>query len=200
MKKIITVFIISLLIFGCEEKMPLTFDYGTIQNNAYKNTFFNLELPVNPRWTVVKGFKRNIEKKVKPADIKLTKLFAAYQSDPGIKSPNRIRAFNPSIVINTENINDRADFKKASDYFKQTKTLLSKTTMTVEIVDEDESVDIDEQTFSFLQTKNTSGSVPVFQDYYVTLKHGFILVMILKYDNDTNKQEVYKMFDQLKIE
>src|ERR1041385_3488753 len=47
-------FLLAIILLGCNNSnnIPENFDYGKVENGAYKNNFFDLELPIPAGWNV----------------------------------------------------------------------------------------------------------------------------------------------------
>lgn len=212
MKKIFSLLVISVLFFGCKktEKAPFFFDHGTVNDGVYDNTFFKFKLPINPDWyildknetkniykqgnKIVAGDNESLKEQLEASQVNLAKLFTAFKDQPGFSL-----TFNPSIIINAENVKKIPRIKGASDYFAQAKELMSKSTMKITYLEEKYDIEIGSQDFGLLRTLNTTGDIAITQDYYATVKNDFVLLIILSYDTEETKKEVYAMFDKLKI-
>lgn len=213
MKKVISLLFIGLIVCNCKKgvNVPLSFDFGSIENGIYDNTFFKFKFPVNPDWyildnnetdrlyeignEVASGDNESLKKTLDASQINLAKLFTAFREQPGTNI-----SFNPSIIINAENLKNSLTIKTNSDYLIQAKKLLAQTQMQIEFIEEKDKVKIGSQNFGFIKLENTleTGEV-VTQDYYYTLKEGFVLLIIMSYVEDEGKTEVYNMFNKLKI-
>ena len=212
MKKALSFSLIVLVLLACknEVNMPSSFDYGSIENSVYENTFFKFKLPINPKWYVldneetdavykmgndiVAGENESLKENLIAADINLAKLVTAFKEQPGTSY-----SFNPSLVINAENLKSAPLVKTTAQYIDLAKNLLNQSNMQLKYIDEKDKVKIGSQDFAFIQLENSFDGIVVTQDYYCTLKNGFVLLFIMSYIEDTGKAEVYNMFDNLKI-
>ena len=212
MKKALSFSLIVLVLLACknEVNMPSSFDYGSIENGVYENTFFKFKLPINPKWYVldneetdavykmgndiVAGENESLKENLIAADINLAKLVTAFREQPGTSY-----SFNPSLVINAENLKSAPLVKTTAQYIDLAKNLLNQSNMQLKYIDEKDKVKIGSQDFAFIQLENSFDGIVVTQDYYCTLKNGFVLLFIMSYIEDTGKAEVYNMFDNLKI-
>ncbi|WP_203258913.1 hypothetical protein [Hyunsoonleella ulvae] len=212
MRKIVYVVIVFLFAFGCKKEVnvPESFDYGKIENNTYKNMFFQFSFPVKSDWYVLDneenerlhklgteiatGENEKLRKSLEASDINLAKLFTAFREAPGTNV-----AFNPSIIVNAENLKNAFGVKTNEDYLEVSKKLLLQTAMQINFIEEKKSIKIGSQDFVYVRLENTFNEIVVTQDYYITTKNNFALIFILSYVDDTGKNEVYEMFDKLKI-
>ncbi|MCF7560187.1 hypothetical protein L3X39_06010 [Sabulilitoribacter multivorans] len=212
MRKAVYLVLISVLILGCKKDVnkPQVFDYGTIENGVYSNTFFGFKLPVNDTWYVLNNDEANnvykegnkiaagdnssLKEILSASDINLAKLFTAFREEPGTSM-----FYNPSLLINAENLNNAANIKSTSDYLREAKKILNQTQMQIQLMEEKENVKIGSQNFGYIKLKNTFEEQDIIQDYYVTIKNGFALAIIMSYVEEEGKNEVYTMFDALEI-
>ncbi len=212
MKKIIHVSIICLLVFGCKKNVnvPLSFDYGYVKEGVYDNTYFKFKLPVNPDWYVLNneeaeelyesgkdiasGDNESLKKALDASMINVAKLFNVFKSEPGT-----VTTFNPSIIINAENLKNYPNVDTPEKYLDQAKEMFRQSAMDIEYIEEKKDVHIGSQDFVFMSVKNKTYGVEVLQDYYVTLKERFAVAFIMSYMTEADKKELYEMFNKLKI-
>lgn len=211
MKKIVGLLLV-LVLFSCNKKanVPMTFDYGSIENGIYDNTFFKFKLPINQEWYVLDNKEANevykignevasgedefLKKKMTASQINVAKLVTTFRVAPGTNI-----TFNPSLIINAENLNNSPQIKSVNDYLSVAKQLLGKTAMNIEYLEEKDLVKIGSQDFGFLKLENKFNETSILQDYYVTLKKGFAISFIMSYTNEDEKEMLYEMFNELKI-
>ncbi len=212
MKKIACVVLIGLLVFSCKKatNVPLSFDYGSIKDGVYDNTFFKFKFPVNTNWYVLNneeanqlyevgndvaaGDKEALKKTLEASAINMAKLFSAFKYKPGANTD-----FNPSLLVNAENLKDAPEVDTPEKYLIEAKKILNETAMDIEYVEEKHKVKIGSQNFEFIKLKNKGYGYDITQDYYVTVKRGFAISFIMSYTTEADKETVYKMFDKLKI-
>ena len=62
MRKIIVLVLVSIAVLSCKktESMPLSFDYGSIENGVYDNNYFKFKLPINPDWNLLNNEEANV--------------------------------------------------------------------------------------------------------------------------------------------
>ena len=211
MRKLLYLLMFTFIGISCKNfNVPLSFDYGSVENGVYDNTFFKFKFPVNDDWYVLNedeakaiyklgndyasGNNKSLKKILDASQIKVAKLFTAFKTKPGTSYD-----FNPSILINAENLNLTPLVKTTSQYVVQTKKTISQTAMQINYVEEKENVRIGSQNFYYTKLLNSINGAVINQDYFVTIKNEFALSIILSYTTEEDKILLYNMFDNLKI-
>jgi len=212
MKKVVSVLLIVFVIISCNKKtnVPMSFDYGSIENGIYDNTFFKFKLPINSEWYVLdneeadavykignefaSGDNKSLKKKLSASQINVAKLLTVFREEPGTNI-----TYNPSIIVNAENLNNSPQVKSVNDYLSIAKKLLNNTAMDIEYLEQKDLVKIGSQDFGFLKIENKFNGTNIIQDYYVALKKGFAVSFIMSYTNEEEKDMLYEMFNKLKI-
>jgi hypothetical protein len=213
MKNTFYLLIVVALLSACNKSkgIPEHFDYGHVENGVYDNAFFKFKFPVDTTWSVLNE-KENAaiyelgekyiakdndayQKELKKAiEINVAKMLAVFKYKLGSTTN-----FNPSIVINAENLRENPDVNTSIDYLRFAKKALDQTAMQIEYVEEKHKVKLGTENFGFLKLKNTLNGYEITQDYYVLLRHGFAVSFTLSYTNAEDKAEIYGMIDKLKI-
>ncbi|NMH88690.1 hypothetical protein [Flavivirga algicola] len=212
MRKFVSVLIVVLLVSGCKKNVnvPLSFDYGSVKDGVYDNTFFKFRLPVDPDWymlntdeadqiyktgnDLVSGDNESLKKTLDASMVNIAKLLSVFRSQPGTTID-----FNPSILINAENLRSFPNVDTPKKYIIQAKELIRQSGMDIEYIEEKDKVRIGSQDFVFMSVKNSYNGFDIHQDYFVTLKNGFAVSFIMSYTNQEDKEALYTMFDELKI-
>ena len=208
MKKIILSVFVLLILTSCKENDPKTadFDYGTIENGVYKNNYFNFEMPVNDKWfpkskkdrILMSSKTKKTENKsdkspdVKGADVKNAVLFSI------AKFPaEAVQTANPSMFINSVNLEGYPNIKSPSDYIAMTRQMLDNTPLILVYKKEPYSKTIDGVEFQVMEIFNQDYEVT--QEYLATLRNGFAISLVMAYTSEMQKEELYIMLDQLKF-
>ncbi|MDD7887277.1 hypothetical protein [Flavivirga sp. 57AJ16] len=212
MKKAISILWIGLLVLGCKKNtnVPMFFDYGSVKEGVYDNTFFKFKLPINPDWYIlnndeadrlyqsgndlVSGNNESLKKTLDASMVNVAKLITVFKLELGATDD-----FNPSILINAENLKNYPGVDTPTKYLAQAKALIRRSAMDIEYIEEKDKVQIGSQDFVFMSLKNKGYGYEILQDYYVTLKKGFAISFIMSYTTEEDKDVLYKMFDKLKI-
>ena len=200
MKKLLLVLVLVLSV-ACQEsnKIPDTFDYGTIENGVYINDFFNLRMPFKTSWNVqtrqeLDALGENAEEFVKSeavkdiirtADVTSANLFCAYKFEP-----ETVEIYNPSIILVAENIKSSPQLKRGSDYLKEARKLLEDSTLNYEFDTSSEPIELGGKQFDVLKVTGHYLDNTFYQQYISTIDQGFSLSVIISYANDSQRQEL----------
>ncbi len=211
MKKIILSFCVVLLLSSCKDevKIPENFDYGKIESGVYDNKFFNFELAFNDQWSVqtkeemqqmsensrntMAGDNQNLKSTLQASQVNVADLFSIFKFPVG-----SVTGGNASLIINAENLQSFPNVKTPRDYIMSARQLLDQTSLTLIYKKEPYTKTIGGKQFIGMEIFNQDYNLT--QDYFVTLRNGFAVSMVLSYDNAEDQQELYKMLDTIKFE
>lgn len=210
MKKIIYLIVLTVLSASCknEKNLPTDFDYGIVENGIYKNNYFGVRIPFNTEWDVqdqkqmsdltksgtdlLVGDNDEFQKIVDASLVNVAELFMVFKHELGTTTE-----FNPSFLMNAENLKQFPNVKDAADYLVGAKNVLQQSNMQIDFRSVDYEVEIGNEKFLCMEIEN--GSFGVYQDYFVTLKRGFAVAFIVTYDNEEDKKELYSIIENIKI-
>src|SRR5690606_31893738 len=194
-----------------EKNLPNNFDYGRYENGVYSNKFFDLEVFIDPNWSVqtteqldnlmkrgqrvIAGDDDNLKAAIDAADVNVASLFAAFKH--GIGSPETV---NPSIMIVAENVSSYSGIKNGEDYLKKAKQLLNQGQFHVEFSDEIVQQKIGSVYFYKLEANMSILDKTITQELYAALIHGFCLSIAVSYNNESSREEVHEILENIKIE
>lgn len=210
MKKTILSLSILLILSSCKEqkKIPENFDYGTVENGIYSNKFFNFDLSFDKDWSVQSkeemaemskigqdiliGESESLKKNFKASQVNVAELFGVFKFPVGTVS-----VYNPSLIINAENLKDFPDVRKPKDYMDSVRNLLDQAPFTLIYKKKLYSKIIGGKEFVAMEIYNQDYNVT--QEYFSTIHKGFAIVMVISYDDDDQKEELYKIIDNVKF-
>ena len=208
MNKIFLSLCVILLASSCkdEHKISEDFDHGKIENGVYSNEFFNFEVPYNQDWSVksrdqmtemteeVRDFvdQGNLETTPKETQINFAQLFALFKFPIGTVSE-----FNPSLIINAENLKSLSAIKTPKDYINETKILLDEGPMNFVYKEKPYSITIGSKEFATMEVYNQDYNIT--QEFFAAIHHGFAIAMVISYNDDAQKESLHKMIDNLKF-
>ena len=210
MKKIILSLCVVLFLSSCkdENKLPENFDYGTVENGIYINNFFNLELAYNTEWSpksraqmtemteqvreVVDGENEDLKAKSKASEINFAELFALFKYPKGTVSE-----FNPSLIINAENLKNLPAIKTTKDYITETKDMLDGGPLNFVYKERPDAITIGGKEFATMEV--FSPDYDITQEFLVTFDKGFAIAIVISYNDDIQKESLHKMIDNLKF-
>jgi hypothetical protein len=210
MKNIIFLLISTSLFFGCINKknLPENFDYGHIENNTYFNEYFKLEMPFEPDWDVQNkeqmeqiaqmgndyavGGNDSLKKVFEASQVNVAQLLLIFKHPVGSTMD-----FNPSMLINAENLRQFQNVRTPKGYISEAKKFLASTAINYEYRRDEYEIELGGKTFMCLEIENLDYNIK--QDYFVTLRKGFALAIIVSYDNEVDKGTLYSNLKNIKI-
>ncbi len=136
MKGLFAIALLFICLVSCNNTgKPVDFDYGHVENGIYSNTYFDVSINLPQNWVVqsqeqtdkmveqgsdlIAGEDENMKTVLKASEVNVANLLSAFQYEYGSAVD-----YNPSIVINSENIKNFPGIKNGADYLFQAKKLL----------------------------------------------------------------------------
>jgi hypothetical protein len=187
------------------------FDYGTTENGVYTNSFFNLEVAFNPEWSVqsqqqvdklselgenlIAGDNKDLKRVIKASKVNVSNLLTVFKYELGSAVD-----FNPSFLITVENTAFAPGIKTGKDYLFHAKKLLSKLEVKYTFDKPVYEKKIGKVIFHVLETRINFMDFKVKQDYIVTVKNGFTMIFIVSYVDKSQKKELYKVINNMKLD
>ena len=212
MKKVALLTLFVFVLYTCkneQKNVPQGFDYGQVLNNTYSNSFFNFRFSVNPDWFVLDkqqmsditnisidiaaGEDKDFGKILDASQINVAPLFYAFKRSLDSVSFD----FNPSIIINAENIKNYPDIISVEQYFKEAKNMMGKSSMNIKFSDTIEQKQINGKEFSYLTMENSSMGIPFNQDYFALIENNFVINIFASYTNEEEKETIYDMLNSI---
>ncbi|HEX2627562.1 MAG TPA: hypothetical protein VHM26_01075, partial [Chitinophagaceae bacterium] len=191
--------------------LPENFDYGSIENNIYRNKYFGFEIKVPAKWSVIdkemqsrdreqskklfgEKYKEMVEKM--PEDVQNASLLAInkYPRDSVFDD-----TYNPSLAMVAENIRRVGDIS-ASQYLDQTKKLMKQAGMDVDTPDAYGKTKIGGREFSVMPVTMRVQGYAVSQQYYVRIEKGFAFAIIVTYGYEAQQREIDEILATAKFE
>jgi hypothetical protein len=176
------------------------FDFGKVDNGLYKNTFFDLTIPVPATWhvakkqtddlmegqdTIINGVKQ--QKKLKAADISTANLLSLFefQEDTDVS--------NASMMVLAEKLSVISPTKSGKDYLEVVRGLLKKSDQKYKMEDKIVAEKIGGVDFDVLHTKVETGEVTIYQDYCCAVMKRFSMNFIFSWQSEEQKAELDKL-------
>jgi hypothetical protein len=194
-----------------EKEMPENFDYGNFEEGTYTNNYFKFSFDYDTSWVIQdkEQSKRltdagtnaiiddieGLEAALKAAEIKSAYLITMFKHEVGAPVES-----NPSLILVAENNEMFPGIKTGSDYLFHAKKLLNKTSLDYRFEKEPYSKQIGDTEFYVLEADLFMAGQTVHQHMISTISREFSLSFILSYTNDEEGEEVYEMFNSLKID
>ncbi len=204
---ILTCFLLTLPVYS--QTNADVFDYGTVENNVYTNSYFNLTMTIPSTWVIQsKGLtdtmvSKTINKMLQK-DPSLKPIFKAQDiKDAVLIMANRYKMgaaveFNHGIILMAENIMKFPEIETADQYLKQVKALLHRTKPEYVLDKKISKTVVNGITFYALKA-TIPGAIEINQIYYSTLIKGFSLSFIVTYNTNKQKKESLKILNTLLI-
>jgi len=214
MKRTFTfILIVAALFAACssgKKNLPEDFDFGTVENNVYKNAFFNFEITIPNGWHVqsqeeakqlmqigvdaIAGENRSLRRTLKASEVNSANLLTSFKYD--VDAPV---SFNPSIIIMGENLNNFPGIKTGKDYWFHTRNLLLQSGMYSEIDENGEWIKLSGQDF---YVANAYIEFPLFsmkQTLYSAIVNHFAIAVIIshKYGDKESETELMNSIKSL---
>lgn len=221
MKKTIIHLFIHLLIFSsgfAQGKPPLQeqsaaeiFDYGTLANGMYTNSFFDLEVTFNPEWfvqsqqqvdklnemgeNILVGDDNDLKRVIEASKVNVSNLLTVYKYELGSAID-----FNPSFFITVENTAFAPGIKTGKDYLYHAKKLLSNLEVKYIFDKAIYEKKIGKVLCHVLEAEIQFMEMTIKQDYIVTVKNGFTMIFAISYIDKAQKKELYKVINNIKMD
>lgn len=213
----LTFLVLLAAVAGCNQsnKIPENFDYGIIDNDVYTNSFFGMEVPLIPGWSVQnkeemarlmdKGAEyigkkdKKLGEQVKASTITTANLLLMFKYAIDSAS-SEVNAFNASFLMLAENVAARSDIKSGTDYLDQLKKLIARTYTNFKVSPEYSVIKVGHKNFDVLKVKNiTTGDVEVTQLYCCLIEKGFALVITISYSGEEQEDELRTHLNKIKF-
>lgn len=211
-KRIELIGLLLLVIFtiSCSNSnKPKDFDYGSVVNNKYTNSFFDMEISLPSDWVVqtkeqtenlvkqskdiVSGDDRNLKAILKASEVNTANLLILFQYEVGAAVE-----FNPNFMLVAENIKNFPGIKNGSDYLFQARKLMMRSQLQYDNIDEEfKKVVINNTEFYTMNALLNYSDIGIMQSYYSTIQNGFCISAIVSYINDDQKADLEKVINSI---
>ncbi|GJQ61029.1 MAG: hypothetical protein SCALA702_00820 [Melioribacteraceae bacterium] len=213
MKKVLfAIFLVGILTNCSSSEKIEKFDYGSIENGVYSNTFFDFSIILPENWVVqsreqidkiaeqgkdiIVGEDENLKAIVKATEINTANLLGVFQFELGSAVE-----YNPNIMIISENLKNMPGIKKGSDYLFQAKRLLQQSQFKYDYIsDELLKETINGTDFYKMDTGINYMGMEIKQTYYSTVLKGFAINIIVSYINEEQRKVISKSLNSLVFE
>jgi len=194
------------------DKSEEVFDYGSVVDNVYENSFFGFSVPIPVDWKVqdqetteelaelgsdlITGNNEDLRHAVEVSKINTAYLLTVFKHDLGADVE-----FNPSFIFVGENLQLAPSIKDGKGYLDQSKKLLMQADVNYEFPPvENVSRNIGGIAFDVMQTTLNMIGLTIYQDYYSIVKKGFALSFIVSYIDAGQKAELDEVLDQMNFQ
>lgn len=205
-------FTISILSCAKKEKnLPDNFDFGTTDQGMYTNDYFDMKIQFDPSWAVqdkqqvnnlvesasdiTMKDNQNLKSIVKASMVNSAYLLTVFKHEIGTPVE-----FNPSFMVIAENTKNFPGIKDGSDYLFHAKKLLDQTNLEYRYEKEVFEKKVSNANFHILEAKIDIPGKTITQEYYATVTNGFSLSFIASYMNEDERDELYQIINNIKIQ
>lgn len=210
---IIGLILLAVFTINCSNNgKPKDFDYGSVENGNYINSYFDFELKVPIDWVVqsqeqidgiselgkelVAGDDKNMKAMLTAAEINSANLLAVFQYEVGSAVE-----YNPNFMLVAENLKNAPGIKTGGDYLFQTRKLIKQSQLQYEYIDETFKKEIiGTQEFYVMSLSINYMGLNIKQQYYSTIKNGFCISAIIAFVNDEQKNDLEKVISSIKFQ
>lgn len=211
--KLIGLLFIAMFTFSCDSEIKSDiFDYGVVENNKYKNSFFEFELDLPKGWIVaskeqtdnltkmgkelIAGDDANMKAIISASEVNNATLLSINQYAVG--SPVD---YNPGLVLIAENIVASPGIKSGSDYLFLSRRLLEHAQVQYDYIDEDfEKEFIDNQEFYLMNCSINYLGFNIQQVYYSTIINEFSLNAIISFVDEEQKNNLIEIIHSMEFD
>ena len=102
-------------------------------------------------------------------------------------------------MVLAENTKKFPGIKKGKDYLKEAKKLIEQTNMEFDVRSGFDRRDIGSRKFDVMTVDMSYAGLNITQEYLATIINGFAFGIIVSYNNDEDKELLYKMLDDIKM-
>jgi hypothetical protein len=212
--KLLNILLLAIVIASCKQsrEIPQDFDYGKVENNVYKNGYFNFELQIPENWVVqskeqqekVKNAGReiiskndkSINEKIKAEEITTATLLMVFK----FPIDSVAGEFNSSFMMQAQNIKGVRGVENGEDVLDEIKKELLRVNSGFKIAPDYSKEKIGSHDFYVMKVLNTYGGIEdITQMFYVTIDRGFALSAILSYVGEEQGTVVKSMLHNIKF-
>ena len=188
-----------------------SFDYGQLEGQTYRNTFFGLTMQVPEGWHVqsneqkkallasgkqlAAGDDANMQALLKASEVKTASLLVVFQHEKGAPVD-----YNPAFTLVAENIAASPGVKTGNDYLFHARKMMEKGQLQYTFGKDVYNITIGGRDFAVLETSLDFNGVIVNQRYYVTVLKQFSLVFISSFQDEAQLRELEKVANSMQFE
>ena len=184
-------------LLSCNTKGELKdFDYGHVENNVYRNSFFDMEVALPDDWfiatraqtermtetgkNIIAGNDEGLKDIINASEVNTANLLAVFKYEVGSAV-----AYNPNCMIVAESIKDMPGIKTGGDYLFHTRRFLEQSQMQYRFAEEKfEKETINDREFYVMKLSLDYAGLVIRQTYYATIKNGFAVIAVISYIDD----------------
>lgn len=213
MKSKLLVFImLAIALCSCSSgDKPNNFDYGSVNDGKYVNSYFDFEIAIPSGWSVqtkeqmdamantgkalATGDNEQLKAVLKASEVNTANLLSVFQYEVGSAV-----TFNPNFCVVAENIKNFPGIKTGSEYLFQARRFMEQSQVKYSYIDQDFVKEtINGTDFYHMKATMSYMGLSIEQSYYATVKKGFAFIVIASYINDDQQQSLKEVIGKMKF-
>ncbi|NLX26293.1 MAG: hypothetical protein GXY61_10100 [Lentisphaerae bacterium] len=197
---------------GCKKQIVVeAIDYGSIENNVYRNDYFPLSLEIPEDWAVHDvQTQTNIKEKgsdavygddeykkalVKASELSMVSLVSMTKFPVGEPVPS-----NPFLKCIAERVQHTPGIKTGEDYLFQKREVLASGQLNLSFSGEIHSETVANHLFSVLAYDlNVGSDSPVHQKMYAVVLKGYALAFVITFTDESEEAELMEILNTLSL-
>jgi len=204
--------LVTLCFISCKQGIPENFDYGSIANNTYSNSFFDMRVTIPEAWDIqtasematsakkggeiLAGDNSIKKQKIEAAQINTANLLHAYKFEAGTPTEE----FNINVNIMAENIANNDQINDVDDFIGSLKeSLQNNGQFTANFAKKRSNQTIGGKTFRVQDVELILGDLIVNQRYYISEINGFCFCIVTSFINEEGEQELESVIKTMKF-
>lgn len=212
--KMIVVCLLSVGVFNAysqEASIDKPFDYGTVENNIYSNSYFDFNMTIPTDWSVqsqeqvdhlskigkklMAGDDEQMKAVLNAVDIQTAYLLAVFKYEKGTAVD-----YNPGFILISENIVQSPGIKTGSDYLFHARKLMEQSQLKYNHIDSDFKKEVvDGVDFYTMNAEMKYMKLSIKQVYYSTIRNGFAFSVVISYVTKDQKKELLKVIESMQF-
>ncbi len=200
-----------LITASCSKKAVDEIEYGSVENNIYKNDYFSMVIKLPEGWAVhdqesrqhiqdqgnkmVVGDDKNLKAIVRASELSTVYLFSTSKHPIGAPVTS-----NPTIQCIAERIRHMPGIQKGEDYLFHAKKFLEQGQMEISFPHEISTELIGGHSFGLLQTEIPMMGTTIRQKIYATVIKGYALLVTESFTTDDESSELDSILNTLTFE
>ncbi len=186
---------------ACKPSPKKVMDVGVLQGNTYSNSFLGMSVVIPEGWTVQNksemsqlqetgkklfaGENDKLQKDLEANQNRTASLLLLFRHPLGTEV-----SFNQNLIFQVEELPATAGITTARQYLDEARKLMLRGALKFELAPEYQPAQISGRDFEVMTGKLTLPTMTVMQDYYATIRDGYVLLLILSYGDEQQHAEL----------
>lgn len=196
---------------GCGKKAGEQMDAGRFEGPVYHNDYLGMTITIPADWSVqdrevtrqtartgeqmLSGNNQNMQAVLEAAESRTVNLFNLFKFPPGSPVP-----YNPNIYAIAEDNSHTPGIKTGGDYLYHARRLLESGQMEFKFPREVYTETLAGAEFHVMTVDlHVPPTGKMMQEYYATVRKGYVLVLILSYVTEEERAELHHVLDTMTL-